>query len=412
MTVSDHRQLAILGGTPAFDRPLHVGAPNQGDRDMFLSLVGEILDRNWLTNDGPVVQEFERQVADRCGVRHCVSMANGTIALQAAIKACRLTGEVILPSFTFVATAHALKWQGIKPVFCDVCPDRHTIDPGSVRSLITDRTSAVMGVHLWGEPCDIDELQNVARQHDLTLLFDAAHAFGSSYAGRPIGCFGRCEVLSFHATKFCQSGEGGAVVTNDDALAAELKDIRNFGFRGSDHVELVGINGKMSEVSAAMGLTSLASVDDFVEVNKSNYECYRQHLNAVPGVDVYRFDSQQARSYQYVVALVDPDICRLARDEIVCALHAENVMARRYFFPGVHRMEAYPHQCRLPNTERVADQVLVLPTGTNTTHDAIAEVCEIVKQACLAGDDVRPAIVQQNLSPTGIKIVHDYQGRK
>ena len=412
MTVPDCRQPAILGGTPAFDGPLHVGAPNQGNRDMFLSLVGEILDRNWLANNGPVVQEFERQVAEKCGVRHCVAMANGTIALQAAIRACRLTGEVIVPSFTFVATAHALSWQGLTPVFCDICPQRHSIDPDAVARLVTDQTSAVMGVHLWGEPCDVDRLQHVADRHKLTLLFDAAHAFGSSYGGRPIGSFGRCEVLSFHATKFCQSGEGGAVVTNDDVLAAELKDIRNFGFHGSDHVKLIGINGKMSEVSAAMGLTSLASVERFIDVNQSNYECYQQHLKAVPGVRLYSFDTQQTRNFQYVVALVDSDVCGLTRDEIVCALHAENVMARRYFYPGVHRMEAYQQQCDLPHTDSVSAQVLVLPTGIQMTADAIAEVCRVVRQACLAAGDVRTAIARQNLSPTQIRIVHDYQGRK
>ena len=193
--------LAINGAPPAFDEPLHVGRPNIGDRDAFLRRVNQILDSKWLTNNGPMVQEFEQRIASHLGVKHCVAMCNGTIALEIAIRALDLKGEVIVPSWTFVATAHALYWQGITPVFADIAPTTHNLDPDAVRRMITPRTSGIIGVHLWGRAAPVNELQAIADEHGLKLMFDAAHAFGSTYGGQTVGRFGACEVLSFHATK-------------------------------------------------------------------------------------------------------------------------------------------------------------------------------------------------------------------
>src|SRR5690242_4135606 len=211
--------LAIRGAPPAFDEPLHVGRPNIVNRDAFLLSVSEILDRHWLTNNGPVVQEFERRVAEYLGVKHCVAMCNGTIALEIAIRALGLDGEVIVPSWTFVATAHSLYWQGITPVFADIDPATHNLDPDAVRRMITPRTSGIIGVHLWGRAAPVEGLQAIADQHGLKLMFDAAHAFGSTHGGTSIGRFGECEVFSFHATKAFNTMEGGAVTTDDDELA-------------------------------------------------------------------------------------------------------------------------------------------------------------------------------------------------
>src|ERR1019366_7854277 len=249
------RDLAIFGQQPAFAEKVHVGRPHIGNRVNLLARINEMLDRNWLTNDGPYVREFEARLAELVGVRQCVAMCNATISLEIAIRALGLTGEVIVPSFTFIATAHALQWQEITPVFCDIDPRTHNLDPAQVEKMITPRTTGIIGGHTWGRPCDIAALEFIARRRNLQLLFDAAHAFRCSHKGKAIGGLGRCEIFSFHATKFFNTFEGGAVLTNDDSLAQKMRLMRNFGFRGNDNVIYIGTNGKMTEVCAAMGLT-------------------------------------------------------------------------------------------------------------------------------------------------------------
>ena len=364
---------------------LHVGRPNIGDRERLMERINEILDRRWLTNDGPFVQEFEQRVAEQLGVRHCIAICNGTVALEIAIRALELTGEVILPSYTFIATAHALQWQQITPVFCDIDPQTHTIDPNRIEELITPKTSAIIGVHTWGRSCDILLISEIARRHGLKLMFDAAHAFGCSYQGRMIGNFGDAEVFSFHATKFVNTFEGGAIVTNDDRLAKKIRLMKNFGFVGEDEVGHIGTNGKMSEISAAMGLTSLESIDDFIAINYRNYKKYQQELEDVPCVRVIQYNELEACNYQYVIVEIDEEQAGLTRDEIVSALRAKDILARRYFYPGCHMMEPYrshfPHaKLLLPQTEAVASRVIVLPTGTAMTEGLISYVCGIIKE--------------------------------
>src|SRR6476469_1487706 len=194
-------QLAALGGTPIFESPVYVGRPNLGDRERLLARINDMLDRRWLSNNGPFVQEFERKVEKCLGVRHCIAMCNATVALEIATRALELKGEVIVPSFTFIATAHALSWQEITPVFCDIDPKTHNLDPAKVEQMITPRTSGIIGVHVWGRACDIDGLAEVARRHKLKLMFDAAHAFGCSYKGRLLGAFGEFVVYGSPATK-------------------------------------------------------------------------------------------------------------------------------------------------------------------------------------------------------------------
>lgn len=376
--------LAINGARPAFEQPLHVGRPNIGNREAFLQRVNQILDNEWLTNNGPMVQEFEQRIAEYLGVKHCLAMCNGTIALEIAIRALKLEGEVIVPSWTFVATAHALYWQGITPVFADIHPATHNLDPDAVRSMITPRTSGIIGVHLWGRAAPVDELQVLADEHDLKLMFDAAHAFGSTYKGQTIGRFGACEVLSFHATKSFNTFEGGAVVTNDDELADTMRLMRNFGFSGYDNVIYPGTNGKMIEVSAAMGLTNLDSYADVVNINKRNHLAYTVALSCIPGISLLAYDSTEANSHHYVVIEVDPS-CAVTRDQIVTALHAENVLARKYFWPGAHRMKPYseifPHaNLLLKNTEFIANKVLILPSGVVATVEDITTIGAIIKQ--------------------------------
>jgi dTDP-4-amino-4,6-dideoxygalactose transaminase len=378
--------LAVFGGARAFDEKLYVGRPNIGDRAQFIARINEILDNRWLTNNGPYVQELERRIADLVGVKHCIAMCNATIALEIAIRATGMKGEVIVPSFTFVATAHALQWQEITPVFCDVDPVTHNLSPAHVEQLITERTSGILAVHLWGRGCDVDALADVARRHNLRLIYDAAHAFGCSHGGRMIGNFGDAEVFSFHATKFFNSFEGGAVTTNDDALAEKMRLMKNFGFAGYDNVIYIGTNGKMNEVSAAMGLTSLDSMDSFIATNQRHYEQYRRELFTVPGVDLINYDGAERCNYQYVVLEIDERETRIGRDELLQILWAENVIARRYFYPGVHRMEPYrtlyPTAAgALPATERLSARVLLLPTGTAVDEEMVLSICRIIRLA-------------------------------
>ena len=387
-------ELAIFGGSPAFTEPLHVGRPNIGNRERFEQHVADILDRRWLTNGGPYVQELEKRIAELTGVRHCIAMCNATVALEIAIRASGMKGEVIVPSFTFVATAHALKWQEITPVFCDIDPRTHTLDPASVERMITPNTTGILGVHLWGQTCDVDSLEDIARRRGLKLLFDSAHAFACSYKGQMIGGFGCAEVFSFHATKFINTLEGGAVVTNDDELARKMRLMKNFGFTYYDHVDYIGTNGKMNEISAAMGLTNLESMDEFIAINRRNHDQYRSELGMLPGIRFMTYDESEKCNYQYVVLEIDQDAAGLSRDELQQVLWAENVLARRYFYPGCHRVEPYrsyfPNAgLLLPETERLTGRVLALPTGTAIGPAEVKRICELVRTALAHSSQVR-----------------------
>ncbi|HEX7624669.1 MAG TPA: aminotransferase class I/II-fold pyridoxal phosphate-dependent enzyme [Anaeromyxobacteraceae bacterium] len=389
---------ALLGGSPLFERPLHVGQPNLGDREQLHRLLDGILDRRWLTNHGPLVTELEARLAKLMGVGHCIAMCNGTVALEIAIRALGLKGEVIVPSFTFVATAHALQWQEITPIFCDVDPRTHTLDPDRVERVISSRTSGILGVHVWGRPCDVEGLSEVARRHRLALLFDAAHAFGVSRRGRMIGNFGDCEVFSFHATKMFNTFEGGAIATNDDQLARRIRWMTNFGFSGYDQVDHLGVNGKMSEMSGAMGLVNLDAVPDFIACNRRNHARYAERLAGLPGVRLHGYDPSEQHNYQYVVVEVD-EAAGIDRDTLVELLHAENVLARRYFFPGVHRMEPYrslyPNAgLLLPVTEGLVKRTLTLPTGTCVSLEDVDGVCALIALAVREAPALRQRLAQ------------------
>jgi dTDP-4-amino-4,6-dideoxygalactose transaminase len=382
--IKELTDLAIFGGKPIFGEVLHVGRPNIGNREKLLARINDMLDRHWLTNRGPFVQEFEQRVAELLGVKHCVAMCNGTVALEIAIRALGMKDEVIVPSFTFIATAHCLQWQEITPVFCDIEPKTYNINPAEIERLITPRTTGIIGVHLWGTPCDIAGLEKIAKKHNLSLLFDAAHAFNCTYINNTIGRFGDAEVFSFHATKFFNTLEGGAVVTNDDALAKKMRLMKNFGFSGLDNVIYIGTNGKMNEVSAAMGLTSLDSLDNFININRQNFYAYRTYLADIPGITLRTYDESEKNNYQYIILEVESRIAGISRDHLINILHAENIRARRYFYPCCHRMEPYrsyyPNAgLLLPETEKISERVMSLPTGTAVGLDDIKKICEIIR---------------------------------
>lgn len=370
------------GKNPLFAEQLHVGCPNLGDRAKLLARFEDLLDRRWLTNHGPYVQAFEERLCGYLGVKHCIAVCNATVGLEIAIRGLGLGGEVIVPSFTFPATAHAVAWQGMTPVFCDVDPETHNIDPEQVERLITPRTTGILGVHLWGNACDVDALADIADRKGLRLLYDAAHALGCGHEGRMIGNFGDAEVFSFHATKFVNSGEGGAIVTNDDELAETFRRLRSFGLENGNVVD-VGVNGKMNELSGAMGLTSLESCEAFIDRNRANYIAYQAALAGVRGLRLFT-PRTTVHNYQYVVVEVDSRQAGLSRDQLVELLHEENVLAKKYFSPGCHRMEPYQRPSgvasrSLPQTDRLCDRLLQLPTGSAINADDVRQIGDLLR---------------------------------
>jgi dTDP-4-amino-4,6-dideoxygalactose transaminase len=387
--------LAVFGqAPPAFAEPLHVGRPNVGRPQAVMERIAGALAARRLTNGGPLVAEFERRVAEAAGVRHCVATCNATTALMVVLRALDLRGEVIVPSFTFVATVHALRWLGLRPVFCDVDAGTHHLDAAKVEGRIGPATTAILAVHLWGRTCDVEALEELAARRGLALLFDASHAFSCARGGRPVGGGGDAEVFSFHATKLVNTFEGGAIVTRRADLAERARRMINFGFAGYDTVVGLGINGKMSEAAAAMGLTGLDGRDAFVEANRRHDQAYRRGLAGVPGVSVVSARPSDRTHHHYVVLEVDAAASGLTRDALLEVLHAENVLARRYFHPGCHRMEPYRGEqpdagAVLPVTEALAARVMQLPTGTAVEAQDVEAVCAIVRTAVAAAPHLR-----------------------
>jgi dTDP-4-amino-4,6-dideoxygalactose transaminase len=377
------QDLAVFGGKPAFDEPLHVGRPNRPAKQDFFQHADDIWESAWLTNNGPKVQKFEAALQEMLGVKHCIAICNATIGLQIAIRALGMDGEVIVPSFTFIATAHSLEWQGITPVFCDVDPVTHCMDPARIEQLITPRTTGIIPVHVWGNICEMEAIQAIADKHKLKVLYDAAHAFGCEHKGKMIGGFGDAEVFSFHATKVLNTFEGGCITTNNDEVARIIRLMINFGFIGKDQVTHVGTNGKMSEISAAMGLASLAAFDGFVAHNKSNFEHYRRRIAQIPHLTIVEHSEKEKRNFHYIIVRVEDD-AGISRDTIVKALEQENVLARRYFHPGCHRMEPYKSYypnagLLLPVTEKLTDVLVCLPNSTATLDADVAKVCDLLQ---------------------------------
>ncbi|GII81003.1 dTDP-4-dehydro-6-deoxyglucose aminotransferase [Sphaerisporangium rufum] len=393
--------LAFYGGPAAFTEPLFVGRPNIGDRKLLFERLEQALDRRWLTNQGPLVLEFEQRVAELAGARHCVAMCNATLALQIAARAMGMTGEVIMPSFTFVASPHALSWIGVTPVFCDIDPETHLMDPAHVESLIGPATTGIMGVHLWGQPCAPGTLPALARRHRLPLLYDAAHAVATRWHGRPVATLGDASVFSFHATKFVNAFEGGALVTDDDGLAATARAMRNFGQTGEDQVTYLGTNAKMSEASAAMGLTSLEAMPELLARNLANHRRYATELAGVPGVRVLPYTS--GNNHQYVVMEIDERVTGVSRDLLRAVLTTENIRCRSYFAPGCHMMDTYRGSPRLPHTEAVSRRVLGLPTGTAVRDDEVIRVCEIIRFVVAHGPAIAAKVTNGSAARTSAR---------
>lgn len=380
------KKLAIFGGTPAFEQPLYVGRPfaSRSLQEQYFHYMDSAFGVNWFTNDGPLVQKLEEEIAELHGVAHCVCVCNATVAMILLLKALDLHGEIIIPSFTFVATAHACLWQNLDVRFCDIEENTLMMDPQHARSLINENTCAILGVHLFGNLCHVAELDAIAQAHTKHLLFDAAHSFACTLASTPVGAFGHAEVFSFHATKFFSTFEGGAILTNDTLLDNRLRLMRNFGFSTFDTVDCLGINGKMPEACAAMGLASMQELDERRKKLELTYRLYREACDQTDGTRLLPVGEQGTSNYHSVVVLVDESF-GVSRDALCQVLWKENVIARRYFYPGCHRMEPYRTRFpdlgkELPVTERVCDRVLSLPTNLDNPERDVQTIMDVLRE--------------------------------
>jgi dTDP-4-amino-4,6-dideoxygalactose transaminase len=379
-------KLALFTDRPAFEKPVQVGAPivEKEVQQNYYKIMAKVFDGNYFTNNGPLVQQLEHEIARIHNVRHCIAVCNATVAQMLVLKGLNLEGEIILPSFTFIATAHACQWQNLKPVFCDISPTSLMLDVKKVEELINEKTCAIIGVHMFGNVCNVEKLQKMSKDYGLQFICDATHAFNCSFGDVPIGGFGKAEILSFHATKFFSTFEGGVVLTNDLTLNSCIRSLRNFGFRDYDDVGCIGINGKMSEASAAMGLASLPVLDSRIERLQKNYNLYREHLSSIPGISLLPVGEDGNSNFMYVVILLEEKTFGVSRDVLCKILLRENVIARRYFYPGCHRMEPYntlfpDAYKKLPVTENVVKKVLCLPTNLPEPELDIVTIVDCIR---------------------------------
>ena len=382
-TLKTQEDLAINGAAPLYKKELYVGYPNIGDRKYFIDCMEDVFDRHWLSNNGYYLKKFEKELADFLKVKHVIPVCNATVGLEVAIKALGLNDEVIVPSFTFIATAHVLQWQGIKPVFCDIYRDDHTIDIECLERLITPKTTGIIGVNLWGNTCDIQKVNKIAKKNNLKVLYDSAHAFGCSREKTMVGNFGDCEVFSFHATKIFNTFEGGAITTNNDELAEKIRLMINFGFKGYDNVVEIGLNAKMNEACSVMGIANLRNLDTFISNAQKNQILYNKYLSEIDGIKLVTKYSKDNNGY-YVVAEVDSAEYGLSRDRLYEILHAENIKVRRYFYPGCHRME--PYKTLYPNQEKylsvtndVCNSVLIFTNNELISEEVILQISDLLK---------------------------------
>jgi dTDP-4-amino-4,6-dideoxygalactose transaminase len=373
---------AVLGGAPITSQPLRIVKPCLPTLDKIADPLREILQTGNLTNFSRYERDFEKKLCEYLIVPFARTYANATLGLILALQSLHLEGDVILPSFTFSATAHALHWNRLRPVFVDILPDTFTLDPNAVESAITPRTSAIFPVHIYGHPCEIDALSDISKKHHIPLLFDSAHAFGSKYRGQSIGSFGDAEVFSFHATKVFPVGEGGCVTTRDPNLAEYLKLAGKYGDPGDENTRFPGLNAKLQEFNAIMGLAAFESVDMHI-ANRRSYALYlRERLGQVPGISFQTIRSYVLTNYQNFAILVDDKQFGINRDQFFDALKADNIFPRKYFYPPLHKHEAYREfsSVKLPVTERVSEQVLCLPFYSEMSEQTLEVLCAAIER--------------------------------
>jgi dTDP-4-amino-4,6-dideoxygalactose transaminase len=373
----------IAGSAPAFPEGLPLARPSVEDPDAVAEDIRRILKSGILTN-GPYVRDLERRVAEYLGVSHCVAVASCTTGLMLALRAMELSGDAVVPSFTFSATAHAVAWNGLRPVFADVDPETLTLSPDAAHHAAGVRTAAVVATHTFGTPCDVEALASLARRNGLRLLFDAAHAFGSTRGGTYIGGFGDAEVFSLSPTKPLIAGEGGLITTNDDVLAERCRIGRDYGNPGDYDCRFVGLNARMSEVHAAIALSSLDDIEERILERNVLADRYRTLLAQIPGLSFPTVRVGDRSTYKDFTVLVDSDEFGIGAPELAAALAAEGIDVRRYYAPPVHSQRAYEHLARsnghLPVTDSAAARVVTLPLWCGMTEAQQAGVADAINR--------------------------------
>ena len=349
----------------------------------YCSEIKELWDSRWLTNNGAKHQEFEKQIKEYLHTPNVTLYTNGHLALENIIEAMKFLkgGEVITTPFTFASTTHAIARSGLIPVFCDIKPDDYTIDESKIEALITDRTCAIIPVHVYGNVCNIDAIQQIADKHGLKVIYDAAHAFGVTYRGVSTANFGDAAMFSFHATKVFNTIEGGAVCYRDDSLIRTLNDIKNFGIHGPESTLYIGGNAKMNEFQAAMGICNLRHLDNEIAKRKAVAMRYREHLSNIPGVKLNVIQQDVKSNYAYFPVVFDG--YKYSRDEVFDILSAENILARKYFYPLTNEFECYRDYPTAdvsvtPIAKSISDKVLCLPMYADLALEDVDRICEVI----------------------------------
>lgn len=367
-----------------FDKPIQVTKAFLPPMEEYIEVISGIWKNNWLTNQGPIHEQFREKLEQYLKVSNITLFVNGHMALDVALKSLGLKGEVITTPFTFASTTHAITMNGLNPVFCDIKPDNYTIDENKIEALISEKTCAILPVHVYGNPCNVEKLQKIAEKHKLLLIYDAAHVFGVEYNGRPVCNYGDVSMFSFHATKVFNSIEGGALVYNDSKLERQFNIYKNFGITGPETVEAIGLNAKMNEFAAAMGLCNLKYVDQEIEKRKIVVNMYRQCLKNIPGIKYVEDMPNVKHNYAYFPIIIQSEVFGLTRDEVYEKLKQYNIFTRKYFYPLVTDFDCYKNHYNswdTPIAKYVSQNVLTLPVYSSLTKDEIIHICEILERS-------------------------------
>ena len=363
---------------------IYVTMPSLPPLKEFCKSLEDIWESRWLTNNGEYHQKFEKALCDFLGVKYCSLFSNGTLALVIGLQALKISGEAITTPFSFVASTHALQWNGIKPVFCDIEEQTLNLDPGKLESLITPKTSAILPVHVYGHPCNIEKISRIADTYRLKVLYDAAHAFGVKIGNESILNFGDLSILSFHATKVFNTMEGGAIITNDERLKKQIDFLKNFGFADEVTVVAPGINAKMNEFQAALGILQLKEFEDVVKKRQKVAKLYRKELSGRKGIYFFNDFDNVTHNYSYFPILINNDEYCKSRDDVYELLKMENIFARRYFYPLISQFPTYINlpsasPANLPVAEKITKEILCLPIYPDLKKSDQEKVIQILK---------------------------------
>ena len=362
------------------NKKIQVTRSSMPEFEEYMEEIKDLWNTHWLTNMGTKHKNLESQLLDYLNVPNITLFTNGHLALECIIAALNLRGEVITTPFTFASTTHAIVRNGLKPVFCDINPDDYTIDVEKIESLITEKTSAIIPVHVYGNVCDIEAIDRIAKKHNLKVIYDAAHTFGVTVNGQGVGTFGDASMFSFHATKVFHTIEGGAVTYNDPSFRSSLNALKNFGITSPETVECVGGNAKMNEFQAAMGICNLRHVDKEIEKRKVVVDRYIENLDKIKGIKLSKGQAGVKPNYAYFPVVFDG--YKKTRDEVFEQLKAHNIYARKYFYPLTNSFACYKGQFNVDHTpvaKYIADRVLTLPLYTDLELELVDRVCEIIK---------------------------------